>query len=371
MGECKHCGKTEITVSDVIGFCADCIRLHFDELWKDIKRVHDETRSFHGLPTDPPRAENGIRCPLCFHGCEIAEGGRGFCSIRRVENGKLRGGRPQEGNLTYYFDPLPTNCVADFVCPAGQSCGYPEYSVATGPEYGYRNLAVFYQACSFNCLYCQNYHYRDDAHSGVRVTAEELADAADERCSCICYFGGDPTPQILHALKASRRALSSAANEERILRICWESNGSAQLPFLKIMAGLSLESGGCIKFDIKAWDEGIHLALCGVSNSHTLGNVRYLSALIGKRPDPPLFIASTLLVPGYVDIEEVSAIANFLAKLNTNIPYRLLAFHPTFRLTDLPRTSAAHATRCRDAALKAGLRRVSIGNTNLLSNDYA
>jgi len=31
------------------------------------------------------------------------------------------------------------------------------------------------------------------------------------------------------------------------------------------MVSLSLSSGGCIKFDIKAWSESLHIALCGVS----------------------------------------------------------------------------------------------------------
>ncbi|MBI5568928.1 MAG: radical SAM protein [Desulfomonile tiedjei] len=368
MGTCKHCGKSAKTVSDVIGYCAQCIRGHFNEVWPDIKRVHDETRRLHGLPTDPPRAADGKACPLCHHQCLIPEGGRGYCGLRRVANGRLIGGRPHEGNLSYYHDPLPTNCVADFVCPAGSDCGYPRYSVAPGPEYGYRNLAVFYQACSFNCLYCQNYHFRVRTASPDRITAEELAAAADDRTTCICYFGGDPSPQILHALKTSTLAVRNADN--RVMRICWETNGAMQRPFLQRMADLSLESGGCIKFDLKAWDPGIHHALCGVPNIATIENFRWLSTLIPRRPELPLLVASTLLVPGYVDEAEVTAIATFLADLNREIPYRLLAFHPEFQLRDLPPTSKSHAECCRAAAERAGLRRISIGNLHLLGNDY-
>jgi pyruvate formate lyase activating enzyme len=119
MGTCKHCGSTASTVSDVIGFCADCIRSCFEEVWPGIKRVHDRTRQTCGLPTDAPRRESGVPCPLCLHGCRIPEGERGFCGLRRVEGGRIRGGRPHEGNLTMYYDPLPTNCVGAFVCPAG------------------------------------------------------------------------------------------------------------------------------------------------------------------------------------------------------------------------------------------------------------
>jgi pyruvate formate lyase activating enzyme len=83
-------------------------------------------------------------------------------------------------------------------------------------------------------------------------------------------------------------------------------------------------------------------------------------------PDAPPLIASTLLVPGYVDEEEVSGIACFVASLNPEIPYRLLAFHPDFRLRGLPATSRSQAERACAAAAEAGLSRVSIGNLHLL-----
>jgi pyruvate formate lyase activating enzyme len=136
------------------------------------------------------------------------------------------------------------------------------------------------------------------------------------------------------------------------------------------MAALSLRSGGLIKVDLKAWNEGVHQALCGVTHAQTLENFRRLSRWVEKRAEPPFLMASTLLVPGYVDEEEVSAIARFVAGLNPEIPYSLLAFYPSFRLRDLPTTSRSHALRCRDAAEAAGLRRVRIGNVHLLGEDY-
>lgn len=368
MGTCRLCGNSAATVSDTIGFCAECIRNRFDGIWPEIKSVHDASRTAYGLATDPPRESDGIDCPLCSNRCRIPEGGMGYCGIRRVENGVIKGGRGNEGNLSFYYDPLPTNCVADFVCPAGTSCGYPQFSVAPGPEHGYRNLAVFYHSCSFNCLYCQNYHFKNLTFSKKITTAEELAAAADDKTTCICFFGGDPGPQILHALQVSR--LVSGGEKHRIMRICWETNGIVRTPFLDDMAAASLNSGGCVKFDLKACNEQIHYVLCGVTNRDTLSNFSRLSGLIEKRTDPPLLVASTLLVPGYVDEIEIAGISQFLAKLNADIPYRLLGFHPEFRLRDLPPTSAGHAFRCRDIALGAGLKRVSIGNTHLLGSDY-
>jgi pyruvate formate lyase activating enzyme len=285
-----------------------------------------------------------------------------------VRHGKLIGGRPHEGKLSYYYDPLPTNCVADFVCAAGTGCGYPDYAYSDGPEYGYKNLAVFYHACSFNCLYCQNYHFKEATFASGRLPARNLASGVDAGTNCICYFGGDPGPHILHALAASKIAMKR--NPDRILRICWETNGTLEEPYVSMMASVSLKSGGCIKFDLKAWDEGLHRALCGVPNKKTLQNFKELSKWIQARPDPPFLIASTLLVPGYIDEEEVGAIARYICQLSPEIPYSLLGFYPHFYLQDLPGTSRAHAIRCRETAEKAGLRRVHVGNEHLLGEDY-
>ncbi|MBI3669750.1 MAG: radical SAM protein, partial [Acidobacteria bacterium] len=81
-------------------------------------------------------------------------------------------------------------------------------------------------------------------------------------------------------------------------------------------------------------------------------------------------VASTLLVPGYVDAAEVGRIARFIAELNPAIPYALLGFAPHFYMADLPHTSLRHAQAAEAAARAAGLTNVRIGNRYLLSDDY-
>jgi pyruvate formate lyase activating enzyme len=180
----------------------------------------------------------------------------------------------------------------------------------------------------------------------------------------VCYFGGDPASQMPHALAASRLLAA------RGVRICWETNGSMHPRLLDQAVELSLISGGCIKFDLKAYDEAIHRALTGTSNCRTLDNFARAAQRSRERPDPPLVVASTLLVPGYVDAQEVGAIARFIAGLNPDIPYALLAFAPNFYMSDLPCTSLRHAAEAEAAARAAGLRRVHVGNRHLLSRDY-
>lgn len=283
----------------------------------------------------------------------MAEGETGYCGLRRNERGALEhlAGTPAKGVLHWYFDPLPTNCVADWVCEGHT-------------RYGYKNLSVFYRACTFNCLFCQNWHYRQMTPLMPGLSAAQLAACADQRTFCVCYFGGDPTPQMAHALAASRLLAA------RGIRICWETNGSMHPALVGQMVDLSLQNGGCIKFDLKAWDDNLHWALTGSSNQQTLQNFAWIASQTQRRPHPPLLIASTLLVPGYVNVQEVQHLAAFIASLDHSIPYALLGFCPHFYMQDLPPTSARHAEEALAAAHAAGLSNVRIGNRHLLSRAY-
>jgi pyruvate formate lyase activating enzyme len=133
----------------------------------------------------------------------------------------------------------------------------------------------------------------------------------------------------------------------------------------KIM-DLAIESGGCVKFDLKAWDDNLHQALTGVTNRQTLANFERAAQKARQRPIPPALIASTLMVPGYVDPQEIGNLAKFIASNDPHVPYSLLAFHPQFYLSDLPRPTQAYARQCLQAAKDAGLKNVRIGNRHLL-----
>ena len=75
--------------------------------------------------------------------------------------------------------------------------------------------------------------------------------------------------------------------------------------------------------------------------------------------------ACTLLVPGYVNHEEVEQIAKFISEINTNIPYSLLIFHGDYQMRDLPITSRKQAEKCLEVAKKY-LENVHLGNKFLL-----
>ena len=364
VGTCQICDVKSPVISNALGLCPDCISRHPEQARKIALGVHARSRKRWALPGSPPRDPEGIVCNLCVNQCRIPKGECGYCGLRQNTDGKMNGVSFERGNLSWYYDPLPTNCVGDWVCAGGTGCGFPQYANCEGPEYGFENLAVFCHACTFNCLYCQNWQFRDQTHQSPVIKAEDLVKALTTKTACICYFGGDPTPQLPFLLGASTSALINQG--DRILRICWETNGSMSKHVLADLVDSALNTGGCIKFDLKAWDETLHIALTGVTNRQTLKNFTWIAGRISQRPMPPLLIASTLMVPGYIGATEVGRIAAFIKRLDPNIPYSLLAFHPQHEMRDLAPTSRKQAENCIKAARKSGLKRVRVGNEHLL-----
>jgi pyruvate formate lyase activating enzyme len=364
MAQCALCERNSVEISRALGVCLACIRHQPQAALEIALQAHRQSRFEFGLPPSPPDSPGGLSCNVCVNRCRMAEGEMGYCGLRRNRNGRLVGVSSTAAKLSWYHDPLPTNCVASWVCPGGTGAGHPQFAYRHGAETGSKNLAVFFQACSFNCLFCQNWHFRHETLTAPYHTVEELVSDADERTSCICYFGGDPAPQMRFAIKASKQASENAGG--RILRICWETNGSVHPDLLNEVLEIAIDSGGCVKFDLKTRDPSLHVALTGITNQRTLDNFARAAQKIGRRPVPPLLIASTLLVPGYIDAQEVAAIAGFIAGLNPDIPYSLLAFHPQFFMSDMPLTSKTLADQCLRAARDAGLKNVRLGNVHLL-----
>jgi pyruvate-formate lyase-activating enzyme len=225
--------------------------------------------------------------------------------------------------LEWYYDGLPTNCVSWWFCPGCTGKGYPKYAYKPEPEYGYYNLAVFYGACSYDCLFCQNWHYRNlSAKHKPVMSAEALAQKAfDKRVSCVCFFGGDPSPQMPHSLETSRIALEKAEMEKRILRVCWETNGYMKPRLAEKAAEYALKSGGNIKFDLKAWSEPLAIAATLDTLGRTLA-VKLQEYSMPQVKDIIAYRAEEAFTPGAVGEDIVDFIA-YISKRYGGIRYAL------------------------------------------------
>jgi pyruvate formate lyase activating enzyme len=284
-------------------------------------------------------------------------------------NGRLLPSVSTEKALLHaYLDPQVTNCCAAWFCPAGTGAGYPKYAYRTGPERGYYNLALFFYGCNFNCLFCQNISHKE-LELAEETTVDDLVATTlkNSRISCWCFFGGSPEPQLPFAINASRKMLKKLP-AERIVRICFEWNGCGNRHLVERAAMLALKSGGNLKFDLKCHNPNLSRALSGVDNSSAYANFKNVyDRFYEERPDLPVLTATTLMVPGYTDAEEVDQIAGFIASIDEAIPYSLLVFHPHYMMSDLPVTPLKQVQECYLAARKH-LKRVNLGNLNLLTS---
>jgi pyruvate formate lyase activating enzyme len=337
--KCIICGNPGREISVSLGVCLSCIRNSPEKALVITGENHREIRASFNLPSEPPQDSSGIQCSICANECKIGKGGRGYCGLRRNKGGKLI--QPKEGLLHTYYDPLPTNCCASWFCSGSKEIG--------------RNLAVFPYGCSFDCMFCQNYEHKfiDRAE---QVNENSLAERA-RKAACVCYFGGTPEPQLPFLLRATKRIL-----ENKQVRICWEWNGTGNVKLVKKAAEYSYTTDGVIKFDLKAYDRNLNIALTARPNDRTLQNFRMIAENFQKKN---LLTATTLLVPGYIDLEEIEKLARFIAGINSDIPYSLLAFHPDYKMNDIPITSKKMAIECYKTAKKY-LTQVNIGNKHLL-----
>lgn len=303
-------------------------------------------------------SSGSITCSDCGNHCKMNEGDMGFCNIRIVTNSEVIEKYPGQAVVSWYFDSLPTNCVADWVCPVTS-----EQELGIGQK-RLKNLAVFYGSCNSDCLFCQNASYRTMMAKGKPLlTPRELANAADDYTACVCYFGGDPACNPEHSVKTSE-----LLNEEKQVRVCYETNGNISNKWLNRIASIVAETGGTFKFDIKAVSPKLYRTLTGISNSAMLRNFEELSTMKRDRQGEFL-VASILLVPGYVDVSEVREICRFIAENDPTIPTALLGFYPHHTMSDLPRTSQAHAKAALEIANDEGLTNVRVGNLGLLGSD--
>ena len=182
-----------------VGVCGGCLRSDRTRV-ESVVRTHAGLRRRIGLPPAIP-ANGTIVCPECGNHCRLVDGGIGFCGGYVARDGRIHERYGEEAVVSWYFDPLPTNCVADWVCPVthGQTWKRRDIVRRSGTLF---NLAVFYGSCNSDCLFCQNDSYKSMmASGGPRATPKTLAEQANDRTACICYFGGDPACNARHSLE--------------------------------------------------------------------------------------------------------------------------------------------------------------------------
>ena len=71
---------------------------------------------------------------------------------------------------------------------------------------------MFYQSCTANCIYCQNWEFKEvDTTEASGMTYRELVSETTDETFCVCFFGGDPASQMPFALAAAAMMVALAS----------------------------------------------------------------------------------------------------------------------------------------------------------------
>ena len=281
----------------------------------------------HGLP-------NGrVQCDLCPRRCTLSDGQRGFCFVRESRGGDVV--------LTSYgrasgfcVDPIEKKPLNHF---------YPGTSV----------LSFGTAGCNLGCKFCQNWDI-SKAREMERLTdlagPETIADAAVRAgCRSVAFTYNDPVIFAEYAIDCAQ-----AAHERGVKTVAVTSGyvtAEARPAFFEHMDAANV--------DLKAFSEDFYEKLCFAKLGPVLDTLRYL-----KHETKVWLEVTTLLIPGHNDGEaEIEQLSQFVAEqLGPEVPLHFSAFHPDFKLLDVPPTPISTLLRARKQALAAGLRHVYTGN---------
>jgi pyruvate formate lyase activating enzyme len=276
-----------------------------------------------------------VKCNLCSHRCpRIADKKRGICGVRENRNGVLYSlvyGRLVAHNI----DPIEKKPLFNFL-PGSRS-----YSIAT-------------VGCNFRCGNCQNYDISQmpkehDTIIGQETTPQEIVEAAKRtNCKSIAYTYSEPTIFYEYAYETAK-----LAKKENIKNV-FVTNGYIT-PEALITIAPYLDAAN---IDLKSISDDFYRKNCGARLQPLLDSIK-----LHKKLDIWTEI-TTLIIPTLNDTEqELQKIAEFIKnEAGPETPWHITAFHPTYKLIDLPRTSIQILRRAREIGLETGLKYVYEGN---------
>ena len=113
--------------------------------------------------------------------------------------------------------------------------------------------------------------------------------------------------------------------------------------------------------DLKGFTEDFYRTLCTAALRPVLDTLEYV-----KHETRCWLEITTLLIPGKNDsAAEIEALSKWiLERLGPDVPLHFTAFHPDWRLQDVPPTPAATLRTARQIALERGLHYVYTGNVH-------
>jgi pyruvate formate lyase activating enzyme len=274
-----------------------------------------------------------IQCDLCPRYCKLLEGQEGLCFVRARQQDRIV--------LTTYgrssgfcVDPIEKKPLNHFL---------PGTSV----------LSFGTAGCNLSCKFCQNWDMSKSREMDTladEASPETIARAAAKLgCRSVAYTYNDPV--IFHEYAID---VAQACREQGIKSVAVTAGYVCDEPreeFYRYMDAANV--------DLKGFTERFYKQICAGSLQPVLDTLVYI-----KHHTNVWLEITTLVIPGENDSEaEIERLTQWVVeRLGPDVPLHFSAFHPDFRMLDIPPTPAATLAMARRIAMKNGIRYAYTGN---------
>ncbi len=277
--------------------------------------------------------DSRIQCDVCPRFCKLREGQRGLCFVRARHADQIV--------LTTYgrssgfcIDPIEKKPLNHFLP------GTPVLSFGTA-------------GCNLTCKFCQNWDISKATEFDRlqdQASPQAIARAAKELgARSVAFTYNDPVIFLEYAVDVA------VACREAGIKTVAVTAGYVTAEARKELFGVM----DAANIDLKGFTEDFYRTLCAAELRPVLDTLEYV-----KHETQCWLEITTLLIPVNNDSPaEIEALSNWIReRLGPDTPIHFSAFHPDWRMRDVPRTPASTLQTARRIALESGLRYVYTGN---------
>lgn len=180
-----------------------------------------------------------------------------------------------------------------------------------------KSVSIFFWGCNFSCTGCirkldvLDYHLKDTDKKSKKIVFLDSREVIERvkklEPKRVVFRGWEPT------LDPELPKLAESFHEELKTWNLLTTNGFT-IP--------SLDDVDEIQISIKAYSDEIHRDYTGKSNKRVLDNFINVYGMDVK------LRAETILIPNYIDHQEIGNIARFISKVDPAIPFRIDGYVP-------------------------------------------